>query len=69
MNLHEFKSSPSPFDAIKWLPDRMVLNGLMFRLEQVRSESWGGGDHFRFYKTKPPVELIKCCTDIDALRR
>lgn len=37
----------------------MELNGFTYRLEHYRSENWDGGDHFRFYKIKPLVELYE----------
>jgi len=40
------------FEKLIWLPDRMLLDDLVFRLEHYRSECWDGGDHFRFYKIK-----------------
>jgi cephalosporin hydroxylase len=43
------------FDDLVWLPDRMLLSDLVFRLEHYRSDAWDGGDHFRFYKTRELV--------------
>jgi hypothetical protein len=37
----------------------MKLNGFTYRLEHYRSENWDGGDHFRFYKIKPLVDLYE----------
>jgi len=44
------------FNHLVWLPDRMVLDELVFRLEHTRSDEWDGGEHFRFYKTKELVD-------------
>src|SRR5262245_8442391 len=45
------------FEGAQWQDDRMVLNGLLFRLEHNRSEHWNDADrHFRFFKTKPLID-------------
>ena len=44
------------FNQLVWLPDRMVLDKLVFRLEHFRSDEWDGGEHFRFYKIKELVD-------------
>lgn len=44
------------FDNLVWLPDRMLLNDLVFRLEHYRSDAWDGGAHFRFYKIRELVD-------------
>ena len=44
------------FDRLIWQPDRMLLDDLVFRLEQRESDSWKGSDHFRFYKLKGLVD-------------
>jgi len=55
------------FEKMNWLPDRMLFNDLIFRLEHFRRENWNGGDHFLFYKTKFLVDeyenYLKCHTD------
>lgn len=47
------------FDNMMWLPDRMLLGDLVFRLEHYRSEDWNGGDHFRFYKIRQLVDQYR----------
>jgi predicted O-methyltransferase YrrM len=45
------------FERAEWQHDRMILDGLVFRIEHHRDSNWDGGeDHFRFYKTQPLVE-------------
>jgi cephalosporin hydroxylase len=44
------------FRQLVWLPDRMVLDDLVFRLEHTRSDEWDGGEHFRFFKIKKLVD-------------
>jgi len=45
------------FERLTWLPDRMLLGDLVFRLEESRSESWELGDNcFRFYKNRQLVQ-------------
>ena len=44
------------FDRLVWQRDRMLLDDLVFRLEDYRSLNWDGGDHFRFYKMKEVVD-------------
>ena len=45
------------FKNLIWKNDRMLLNGLTYRLQHNKSESWeGGSDHFIFYKIKKLVD-------------
>lgn len=44
------------FDRLIWKPDRMLLDDLVFLLGHYRSESWGGGEYFIFYKIKDLVD-------------
>jgi hypothetical protein len=44
------------FDRMIWHSDRMLLDGLVFRLQHYKSDDWTGGDHFMFYKTKSLVD-------------
>ena len=44
------------FNRLVWQRDRMLLDDLVFRLEDYRSADWNGGDHFRFYKVKELVD-------------
>jgi hypothetical protein len=44
------------FKQLVWLPDRMLLDDLVFRLEHTRSDRWDGGEHFRFFKIKKLVD-------------
>lgn len=44
------------FNRLVWQRDRMLLDDLVFRLEDYRSADWNGGDHFRFYKVKGQVD-------------
>jgi cephalosporin hydroxylase len=44
------------FGRLVWQRDRMLLDDLVFRLEDYQSPDWNGGDHFRFYKMKEVVE-------------
>jgi methyltransferase family protein len=44
------------FERAEWQRDRMTLDGLLFRIEQQRTDDWNAGDdHFRFYKGRPLV--------------
>jgi hypothetical protein len=48
---------PAVFDQMIWLPDRMLLDGLVFRLEHFQNENWElGTSCFRFYKTRRLME-------------
>ena len=44
------------FDRSVWLPDRMVLDDLVFRLEHYKADVWDGGEHFLFFKVKGLVD-------------
>lgn len=45
------------FDHLVWQEDRMLLNGLTFRLEHYKNDNWELGDEcFMFYKTKRLVD-------------
>jgi hypothetical protein len=45
------------FERLSWLPDRALLDDLVFRLEQSRSDGWDLGDEcFAFYKNRQLVE-------------
>ena len=45
------------FANAQWQPDRMLLDGLMFRLEQNRGLAWQDQmEHFRFFKTKELID-------------
>jgi predicted O-methyltransferase YrrM len=44
------------FSKLIWQSDRMLFDGLIFRLEQVRSEDWTGESFFRFFKRKKIVD-------------
>ncbi|HEV3073949.1 MAG TPA: hypothetical protein VHB47_05970, partial [Thermoanaerobaculia bacterium] len=45
------------FERLTWLPDRALLDDLVFRLEQSRSDGWDLGDEcFAFYKNRQLVE-------------
>jgi hypothetical protein len=45
------------FERLSWLPDRALLDDLVFRLEQSRSDVWELGDEcFAFYKNRQLVE-------------
>lgn len=45
------------FKNLIWEHDRMLLNGLTYRLQHNKSDSWDGGpDHFIFYKIKKLVD-------------
>jgi predicted O-methyltransferase YrrM len=45
------------FDKLIWLQDRMLLNGLIFRLQHTKSDNWDSGDgHFIFYKIKKLID-------------
>ena len=50
------------FDNLEWRADRMLLNGLVFRLEHFRQDDWELGENcFLFYKVKG---LIKQYADL-----
>jgi|CXWL01.1.fsa_nt_gi cephalosporin hydroxylase len=40
------------FDKLKWFPDRLVINNLVFRLEHTKSENWGSEEHIMFFKVE-----------------
>ncbi len=40
------------FNDLIWLPDRMLLDKWIFRLEHSAGEVWAGEEHFRFFKTR-----------------
>ena len=45
------------FDTLDWQPDRLLLNGLVFRLEHYKSDRWELGEAcFSFYKIKPLID-------------
>lgn len=45
------------FKNLTWQHDRMLLNGLTYRLQHNKSDNWDGGtDHFIFYKIKKLVD-------------
>jgi hypothetical protein len=45
------------FEQLDWQPDRLLLDGLVFRLQQVDSPNWELGEEcFRFYKLKSLVD-------------
>jgi hypothetical protein len=45
------------FEHLTWLPDRVLLGDLVFRLEHAQSTSWElGDDCFRFYKNREIVD-------------
>jgi hypothetical protein len=41
---------------LTWLPDRLLIDDLVFRLEHFKSETWDLRECFAFYKTKPLVD-------------
>ncbi len=44
-------------ENLDWRPDRLLLNELVFRLEQRKTDAWELGDQcFSFYKTKPLID-------------
>jgi hypothetical protein len=44
-------------DRMRWHADRMLLDDLVFRIEQQRTDSWElGDDCFVLHKTKPIVD-------------
>jgi SAM-dependent methyltransferase len=48
---------PRFFDQLIWLPDRLLLNGLVFRLEHFKNDNWELGDEcFRLFKTRGLLE-------------
>ena len=47
------------FDQFKWLPDRMLLDDLVFRLQHTKSENWDASEHFMFYKVEGLVRLYQ----------
>ena len=45
------------FQRLEWKTDRVLLDGLVFRLQHYRSDAWELGEEcFVFYKTKPLVD-------------
>jgi hypothetical protein len=47
------------FAELSWLPDRVLLRDLVFRLEHERRDDWELGDRcFRFYKTRALVDQL-----------
>ena len=53
---------PPFFDRLLWLPDRLLLDGLVFRLEHFRNDDWELGDEcFRLYKTRGLTESLGRC--------
>ena len=45
------------FEELCWQHDRMLLDGLVFRIEHSRNENWELGDRcFRLYKTKALID-------------
>jgi hypothetical protein len=45
------------FANAQWQPDRMLLDGLLFRLEQNRDLAWRDQpEHFRLFKTKELID-------------
>lgn len=44
------------FDRLQWLPDRMLLDDLVFRLQHYKNDQWDGGEHFNFYKIEKLVD-------------
>ena len=50
-------SAAATLERLIWQPDRMLLDGLVFRLEHHSDDSWELGDEcFRFYKLEPLVD-------------
>lgn len=48
------------FDKLIWQEDRMLLDDLVFRLEQVKKEDWElGKDCFLFYKNKGLIDFYQ----------
>jgi hypothetical protein len=48
------------FDKLVWQEDRMLLDELVFRLEQVKNTNWElGKDCFIFYKNKGLIDLYQ----------
>jgi len=48
------------FEAAQWQPDRMLLNGWVYRIEHTRKDDWDPAqDHFRFYKLRPLVDAYE----------
>ena len=46
-----------PFTRLVWQKDRMLLHGIVFRLEHYRNDEWELGEEcFRFYKIKELVD-------------
>lgn len=39
------------FDKLQWLPDRLVIDDLVLRMEHTKSTHWDGPEHLMFYKT------------------
>lgn len=48
--------APNAFDRLVWQEDRMLLDGVVFRLQHYKSDNWSGGEHFMFYKIKKLVD-------------
>jgi cephalosporin hydroxylase len=45
------------FEKLNWYPDKMVVNGLTFRLQHTKNDHWNEGDnHFIFYKIKKLID-------------
>jgi hypothetical protein len=40
------------FDKLKWFPDRLMIDDLVFRLEHTKSENWDGKEHIMFFKVE-----------------
>src|SRR3990172_10373274 len=40
------------FAKLKWLPDRLIIEDLVFRLERAKSDQWDGPEHIMFHKSK-----------------
>lgn len=40
------------FDRLQWLPDRVLLGEIVFRLEHPKSDEWSGEEHLILHKTK-----------------
>jgi cephalosporin hydroxylase len=52
-----FGRQRQPWGQMVWLPDRLLLRNLTFRLEHYRNDSWELGDEcFRFYKVKGLID-------------
>lgn len=53
----EAKPAENWFNKLVWQEDRLLLDGLTFRLEHYKNDKWdSGGECFRFYKIKGLID-------------